>query len=104
MEKRRPHHSLEDAIAQIKVIGIGAFTRTAIDGGRRMGLSGSALVKAACELGSSMFIKSMTTHQNNQIWQDVYHLPLESGIVAYVKITVIQNGKAVIQFKERDDG
>ena len=104
MEKRRPHYSLEDAIAQIRVLGLGAFTKTAIDGGRCMGLSGSSLVMAVCELRSSMFIKSMTTHQNNQIWQDVYHLPLESGIVAYVKITVIQNGKVVIQFKERNDG
>lgn len=104
MEKRRPHYSLEDAIAQIRVLGLGAFTKTAIDGGRSMGLNGSALVKAACELKQAMFYKSMTTHQNNQIWQDVYHLPLESGIVAYVKITVLGNGKVVIQFKERNDG
>ncbi len=61
------------------------------------------MVKAVCRLNRAMFFKSMTTHRNHRIWQDVYHLPLASGAAAYVKITVVPGSKVVIQFKEYDD-
>lgn len=104
MVKRRPHYSLDEAIEQVRILGLNAFTMTAINGGHHMGISGAELVKAVCGIKKSMFVKSMTTHQNNQIWQDVYHLPLESGSVAYVKITLFPGTRVIIQFKERDDG
>lgn len=103
MEKRRPHYLLTDALAQVRILGIDAFTRTAITDGQRLGLDGALLVEAVCEMKHSMFYKSMTTHRDNKIWQDVYHLPLANGAVAYVKITICPGSKVVIQFKERDD-
>lgn len=48
----------------------------------------------------AMFYKSMTTHNDNQKWQDVYHVTCPNGKVAYIKLT-LQNGAVVIQFKEK---
>ena len=42
----------------------------------------------------------MTTHGSSQIWQDVYHPETPAGI-AYVKVTLRQDGAIVIQFKEK---
>ena len=43
--------------------------------------------------------KSMTTHADHTIWQDVYHAPTRGG-EAYIKVTLRDNAP-VIQFKER---
>ena len=45
--------------------------------------------------------KSMTTSADHKIWQDVYHATLKSGLVAYIKVTLRENGTVVIQFKEK---
>jgi motility quorum-sensing regulator / GCU-specific mRNA interferase toxin len=47
-----------------------------------------------------MFFKSMTTHSDYRVWQDVYHAPCPNDKTAYIKVT-IQDGATVIQFKER---
>jgi motility quorum-sensing regulator/GCU-specific mRNA interferase toxin len=47
------------------------------------------------------FCKSMTTHAASRVWQDVYHAAVPSGKVAYVKVTLREDGSVVIQFKER---
>ena len=43
----------------------------------------------------------MTTHADSRVWQDVYHAPCPNGKVAYVKLTLTEGGKVVIQFKEK---
>jgi motility quorum-sensing regulator/GCU-specific mRNA interferase toxin len=35
----------------------------------------------------SQFYKSMTSHADHRVWQDVNHLPW-AGLVLYVKLTV----------------
>ena len=45
------------------------------------------------------FYKSMTTHASSKIWQDACHAPTPEG-VAYVKVTLREDGAVVIQFKE----
>jgi len=45
--------------------------------------------------------KSMTTNADHKIWQDVYHATLKSGLVAYIKVTMREDGAVVIQFKEK---
>jgi motility quorum-sensing regulator/GCU-specific mRNA interferase toxin len=45
--------------------------------------------------------KSMTTNGDHKIWQDVYHATLKTGLVAYIKFTLRENGTVVIQFKEK---
>jgi motility quorum-sensing regulator/GCU-specific mRNA interferase toxin len=51
-------------------------------------------------LGPGNFYKSMTTHADHRIWQDVYHAACPNGRMAYIKVT-LQEGVVVIQFKER---
>jgi motility quorum-sensing regulator/GCU-specific mRNA interferase toxin len=47
------------------------------------------------------FYKSMTTNADHRIWQDVYHAALKFGLVAYIKVTLREDGAVVIQFKEK---
>jgi motility quorum-sensing regulator / GCU-specific mRNA interferase toxin len=50
-------------------------------------------------LTSTRFYKSMTTHADHQIWQDVYHTETVSGSPVYLKLTVI-NDLLIVSFKE----
>jgi len=45
------------------------------------------------------FHKSMTTHADYRIWQDVYHTKTASGNEVYLKLTVI-DGVLIVSFKE----
>jgi len=51
-------------------------------------------------LTPALFFKSMTSHLDHRVWQDVYHAPCPNGKTAYIKLT-LQAGSVVIQFKER---
>lgn len=66
-----------------------------------MGLSGEQAVNVVLGLKQKDFYKSMTTHADHTIWQDVYHARLKSGLMAYIKVTLRENGTVVIQFKEK---
>jgi motility quorum-sensing regulator/GCU-specific mRNA interferase toxin len=66
-----------------------------------MGLSDASLLQSVSDMKPTMFQKSMTTYRNHTIWQDVYHVPLSGGRVAYVKLT-LQDGAVVIQFKNKE--
>ena len=44
------------------------------------------------------FYKSMTTHSNHQVWQDVYHAKTLSSEV-YIKLTVVED-VLIVSFKE----
>ena len=49
-----------------------------------------------------MFYKSMTTHADHRVWQDVYHVPVENGPTLYVKFQAnIVTEFAVMSFKEK---
>ncbi len=47
-----------------------------------------------------MLYKSMTTHADHRVWQDVYHAPCPNGKTAHIKVT-LRDGTVVIQFKEK---
>lgn len=99
MEKRVPHHDLNDVIRVVRVRKAAAFTKTALDGGRSMGLTTLEMIDAVCALTPRAFFKSMTTYADSRVWQDVYHADTPAG-KAYVKVTVRADGAPVIQFKE----
>ena len=99
MDKKVPHYQLLLIQAEVRRSGANAFTRTALDGGREMGLSVEKMVAAVCDLSSRQFFKSMTTLADHTLWQDVYHAPTSAGM-AYVKFTLRQ-GTVVIQFKRK---
>lgn len=100
MEKLRAHYSLDDIRVIVARDGSRTFTYTAQRGAENMGLSRAEAVAVVMGLSSAMLYKSMTTHSDNKIWQDVYHAPCANGKIAYIKLTV-QDSAVVIQFKEK---
>lgn len=100
MEKRKAHYDLNEVRIIVAQRGMDAFTRTAKDNARMMGLDGRAALEVVMGLQGGMLFKSMTTHADSSVWQDVYHAPCPNGKTAYIKVTV-QSGATVIQFKEK---
>ncbi len=56
-------------------LGAAAFTKTALDGARDMGLTTAEMLMVIAALTRRNFQKSMTTYADHRIWQDVYHAP-----------------------------
>jgi motility quorum-sensing regulator/GCU-specific mRNA interferase toxin len=100
MEKLRPHYDLATIKALVARLGAAAFTQTAMDGGRAMGLTTSEMLAVITGVGRGDFFKSMTTLHDHKVWQDVYHVMTPVQKIAYVKVTMRDNAP-VIQFKEK---
>ena len=101
MEKRKSHYRLSKIQAIVVRDGMNAFTATATRNGRDMGLDDATMLATIAGMKGAMFYKSMTTHLDNTLWQDVYHVPLTGGQIAYLKLTR-QHGAVVIQFKSKE--
>jgi len=101
VEKRKPSYLLSDVLAIVAVRGVDAFSVTALHGAWNLGLTSDEAVAVVLGLRQTDFYKSMTTHADHRIWQDVYHADLISGLQAYIKLTLRENGSVVIQFKEK---
>ena len=100
MEKRTPHHDLACVQADVARLGAAAFTKTALDGGRAMGLTSAEMLAVIASLARRDFHKSMTSYADHRVWQDVYHAATPVRKEAYIKIT-LRDAAPVIQFKER---
>jgi motility quorum-sensing regulator/GCU-specific mRNA interferase toxin len=100
MEKRRPHYDLIKIQAAVTSLGVAAFTKTALDGGRSMGLTTSEMLNLIAGLRRGDFYKSMTTLADHRVWQDVYHAMTATGREAYIKVTM-REAAPVVQFKEK---
>ncbi|WP_337058287.1 type II toxin-antitoxin system MqsR family toxin [Pseudomonas sp. USHLN015] len=101
MEKRKPHYDLEVVKVDVARLGVAAFTRSALDGGRALGLTSAEMLAIVQGLSRRVFYKSMTTYADSRLWQDVYHPTTDCGIELYVKVTCRPEGPPVISFKER---
>ncbi|XUY27512.1 type II toxin-antitoxin system MqsR family toxin [Agrobacterium sp. rho-8.1] len=99
MEKRVAHYNLRTIIATVKRQRAAVFTKTAIDGGRRVDLTVAEMVDVICKLDAKCLFKSMTTHSDTAVWQDIYHADTPGGM-AHIKLTLRADGALVIQFKE----
>ena len=100
MEKRTPHYDLTRIQADVARLGAAAFTKTALDGGRGMGLTTAEMLAVIASLSRRHFYKSMTTFADHRVWQDVYHAATPVRKDAYIKITM-RGSAPVIQFKEK---
>lgn len=100
MEKRLPHYPLEMVKNYVAVKGIDAFTLTARRNGFALGLTQAELIAVILAITRQDFYKAMTSYRDHTLWQDVYHVPLPAGSIAYVKISDPGTGRPVIQFKE----
>ena len=88
MEKRVAHYDLAQVQSIVTKRGVDAFTRTALMGMDDMALSQAQGLQVVLALQRSMLFKSMTTHTDHHVWQDVYHAPCPNGKIAYVKVTI----------------
>jgi motility quorum-sensing regulator/GCU-specific mRNA interferase toxin len=99
MEKGTPHCKLPAVKALVKAGKVNA-TGSAYVGARELGINELAGICAiVMTLTSENFYKSMTTHADHRIWQDVYHTKTASGDEVYLKLTVIED-VLIVSFKE----
>jgi motility quorum-sensing regulator/GCU-specific mRNA interferase toxin len=99
MEKATPHGKLSVVKALIEAGQVRA-TASAFSGARGLGINNLAdMCAVVMALTSADFHKSMTTHADHRIWQDVYRARIAGGVEVYLKLTVI-DGLLIVSFKE----
>ena len=75
-------------------------TASAFGGARDLGINDLAgMCAVVMSLTSADFYKSMTTHFDHRIWQDVYHAKTANSADVYLKLTVIDD-IVIVSFKE----
>lgn len=97
MEKNTPHCKLPVAKAMIQA-GQVRTTKAAREGGAALGFDFDGMLAVVMALSASDFYKSMTTHADHRVWQDVYRPTTPAGEV-YLKLTVIDD-VLIVSFKE----
>ncbi len=97
MEKRTAHCPLS-TVKKLIHEGRVRSTFTARVGGAALGFDFNGIVAVVLGLTQQDFYKSMTTHADHRIWQDVYRPMTEAGEV-YLKLTVIDD-VLIVSFKE----
>ena len=99
MEKNTPHCKLSLVWALIEADKVKA-TASAFNGARELGINDLAgMCGVITSLQSTNFYKSMTTHSDHRIWQDVYHAKTANSADVYLKLTVIDD-VLIVSFKE----
>lgn len=74
-------------------------TQSARLGAVALGLEYTDMLNVLMSLTSADFYKSMTTHGDHRVWQDVYRPRTKAGNV-YLKLTVMED-VLIVSFKER---
>ena len=97
MEKRVPHCRLT-LIQALVAAGKVRTTQAARTGANALGLAFSEMLDVVMALTPTDFYKSMTTHADHRVWQDVYRPSTPVGEV-YLKLTVIDD-LLIVTFKE----
>ena len=98
MEKPTPHCKLTVVKTFVEAGQVRA-TATAYTGARELGINDLAgMCSVILALTPADFYKSMTTHADHTVWQDVYRPSTQAGDV-YLKLTVIDD-VLIVSFKE----
>lgn len=97
MEKGTPHCKLQ-VVKTLVASGRVKSTFSALSGGAALGLDFDGIVAVVMSLAPADFYKSMTTHADHRIWQDVYRPSTSVGDI-YLKLTVVDD-VLIVSFKE----
>ena len=97
MEKLIPHCKLA-VVKTLVEAGKVRTTHAARVGANELGLALSEMLDVVIALTPTDFYRSMTTHADHTIWQDVYRPNTQVGDV-YLKLTVIDD-VLIVSFKE----
>jgi motility quorum-sensing regulator/GCU-specific mRNA interferase toxin len=98
MEKKTPHYRL----SQVKMLiaeGKIRSTFSALMGAGNLGLDCAGMISVIAALTAKDFHKSMTTHADHTVWQDVYRPSTQAGEI-YLKLTILDD-VLIVSFKER---
>ena len=99
MEKRTPHRKLSLVKELVKANKVRA-TASAFNGASELGIyTLSGMCDVVLSLTTANFDKSMTTHADHRIWQDVYKVENQNGSDIYLKLTIIED-VLIVSFKE----
>lgn len=98
MEKFTAHYPLAQILAQMAAVDDLNLTLSARDGIRSAGMSHTDALAAVRNLKPKHFYKSMTTHTDHRVWQDVYH-GQHQGTALYIKFQRAGD-YFVVSFKE----
>ena len=99
MEKRTPHRKLSLVKELVKANKVRATAR-AFNGASELGIyTLSGMCDVVLSLTMTNFDKSMTTHADHRIWQDVYKVVNQNGSDIYLKLTIIED-VLIVFFKE----
>ena len=103
-EKRKPTYDL----TAIKEVFSSAdrlkATSTALRTAAGLGFGRREIVATIQSIERRQFVKSMTAYADHRVWQDVYYVPSEAGVL-YVKFTAdVMTEFLLLSFKEKDDG
>jgi motility quorum-sensing regulator / GCU-specific mRNA interferase toxin len=98
MEKRTPHCKLLKIQSLVRA-GKVRTTNSSRLGASALGLTLSDMLQVVLALQATDFYKSMTTHADHKLWQDVYCPSTPFGEI-YLKLTVV-NDVLIVSFKER---
>lgn len=97
MEKATPHCKLPVVKALVEA-GKVRSTQSALAGAAALGFDFAGVLAVIMTLSPKDFYKSMTTHSDHRIWQDVYRSATDAGKV-YLKLTVLDD-VLIVSFKE----
>jgi motility quorum-sensing regulator/GCU-specific mRNA interferase toxin len=99
MEKSTAHCKLSAVKTLVKAGNVRA-TASAYIGARELGIFDLAgMCNVVLTLTSADFYKSMTTHADHRIWQDVYRTKTANEDQLYLKLTVLDD-VLIVSFKE----
>lgn len=73
-------------------------TRTALADASALGFDFGEMLCTVLDLKRSDFYKSMTSHFDHKVWQDVYHVRTIAGIV-YLKL-IVSEDVLLVSYKE----
>ena len=97
MEKRTPHCTLTRVKALVDAGNVRTTHAARIEA-NELGFVFSDMLSIVLALTPADFYKSMTTHADHKVWQDVYRPSTRAGDV-YLKLTII-NDVLIVSLKE----
>jgi motility quorum-sensing regulator/GCU-specific mRNA interferase toxin len=100
LEKRTPSHDLAGFRQEFSSVRALRMTRTAQDATLRLGLTSQEVVLVIQSMTRRHFYKSMTSHADHRVWQDVYRVPWGPSVL-YVKLTTNDLGRLILSMKEK---
>jgi len=96
MEKHKPGYLLSEIKELLNSEKSRIITRSSRNNAVSLGYADEeAMVARVQELKRTEFYKSMTSHNNSRLWQDVYKTS-DGDIALYIKLQISADGKGVI--------